>query len=200
MTVEVSGDEPRIFKIALIGTRSVGKTCLLLRFHEKLFSESPLSTVGANFTCHQVDRKGEKIELQIWDTAGQEKYAEISALYCRDAVCCVAVTDAIADANALQDLDAHITRYYRNCVLADPVVVVAANKADLLTEPVKAKADESLRAFCQERNLKYFFTSAKSGENVSALFQEVVDQVAGATSPNRTSAPVEASDGTGSCC
>ena len=61
-------------KVVLIGSQGTGKTSLVMRFCKETFSPNLGSTVGAAFNSKVMTVGGQKIELDIWDTAGSEKY------------------------------------------------------------------------------------------------------------------------------
>mgnify|MGYP003347954761 FL=1 len=64
-------DYDYLFKILLIGDSGVGKSCLLNRFTEDIFSENYISTIGVDFKIRTLDIDSKTIKLQIWDTAGK---------------------------------------------------------------------------------------------------------------------------------
>lgn len=64
-----------MFKLILIGTASVGKSNILLRYTKDIFDESSQTTIGVEYATKTVTTaNGTRIKFQIWDTAGQEKY------------------------------------------------------------------------------------------------------------------------------
>ena len=71
------------FKILLVGDACVGKTSLLIRFSEDIFSQMYNMTIGIDFRTKIVVHNGERIKLQLWDTAGQERYRTITQAYYR---------------------------------------------------------------------------------------------------------------------
>merc|ERR1712083_1266763 len=74
-----------LFKLLLIGDSGVGKSCLLLRFADDIYTESYISTIGVDFKIRTVELDGKTIKLQIWDTAGQERFRTITSSYYRGA-------------------------------------------------------------------------------------------------------------------
>lgn len=71
-------------KIIIIGDSGVGKSNILLRYTEGKFAENYLVTIGINYAYKIVEVGGAKLKLQIWDTAGQEKYRTITKTYYRN--------------------------------------------------------------------------------------------------------------------
>ena len=86
-------DYDYLFKLAIIGNSGVGKSTLLLRFTENLYSDSFMPTIGVDFKMRTVELDGKKIRLQIWDTAGQERFRTITSSYYRGANGIIVVYD-----------------------------------------------------------------------------------------------------------
>lgn len=74
-------DYDYIFKILLIGNSAVGKSSLLMRFAEDIFSDTFLPTIGVDFKIRTIQAAGSKVKLQMWDTAGQERFKSILTSY-----------------------------------------------------------------------------------------------------------------------
>lgn len=60
-----------LFKVAIIGNSSVGKSCILKRYADDTFTDSYLATIGVDFRFKSLAIEDKSIKLQIWDTAGQ---------------------------------------------------------------------------------------------------------------------------------
>ena len=63
-----------LFKLIIIGTSGVGKTCLLLRAVRNEFKDEYEVTIGVEFSSISLKLNTKLVKLQIWDTAGQEQY------------------------------------------------------------------------------------------------------------------------------
>nr|CDJ80729.1 GYF and Ras domain containing protein [Haemonchus contortus] len=72
-------DYDHLFKLLIIGDSGVGKSSLLLRFADNVFSENYITTIGVDFKIRTVDIDGQRVKLQIWDTAGQERFRTITS-------------------------------------------------------------------------------------------------------------------------
>ena len=66
-------------KVAILGNSGVGKTCIITRYVKKIFKNNFASTIGVNSVEKIIKRGNDKYTLNIWDTAGQEKYKSLSA-------------------------------------------------------------------------------------------------------------------------
>ena len=70
-----------IFKIILIGCSSVGKSSILQRYIQKIFNNSYSCTIGVDFFMKSIDVGDKSIKLQLWETAGTEKFFSITIGY-----------------------------------------------------------------------------------------------------------------------
>lgn len=80
-------------KIVFLGDVDTGKTSLILRYIKKRFIADPTATLQGQLYISKIIAHGVKVKLQIWDTAGQEKFGPMTALYYRKSHVCVLVYD-----------------------------------------------------------------------------------------------------------
>lgn len=90
-----------VVKVMIIGNTCVGKTCFLLRFTDDAFQETFASTVGLDFKVKTLRRGERTVKLQIWDSAGQERYRSITNAYYRTAMGFLLMYD-ITDENSFR--------------------------------------------------------------------------------------------------
>ena len=78
-------------KVTLIGESSVGKTSIINRYTKNAFTNELESTLGANYSQRKIILHGKKIRMDLWDTAGQEKYRAIGRHFYKESyiVCLV---------------------------------------------------------------------------------------------------------------
>src|SRR3990170_3438983 len=74
-----------IIKLLLIGNSGVGKSSILLKFSEDDFTSSFITTIGIDFRIRTITIDGKKYKLQIWDTAGHERFRTLTTAYFRSA-------------------------------------------------------------------------------------------------------------------
>ena len=80
-------------KIVILGDSSVGKTTLLQQYLNGKASGQSKPTIGADFSKKEILVDGAVVTLQIWDTAGQEKFQSLGYAFYRGADCCALVYD-----------------------------------------------------------------------------------------------------------
>ena len=88
----MSEDEESI-KIILIGNSGVGKTAIINRFELDKFSKDTQSTTSSSFIIKPIDIDGKKLILNIWDTAGQEKFRSLNKLFIKNSKIIIFVYD-----------------------------------------------------------------------------------------------------------
>jgi Ras-related protein Rab-8A len=65
----------------IIGDSAVGKTNILLRYTDDLYRATHTSTIGVDFKVKTINVDETKIKMQIWDTAGQDRFRNITKTY-----------------------------------------------------------------------------------------------------------------------
>ncbi|KAG7276170.1 hypothetical protein CRUP_030594, partial [Coryphaenoides rupestris] len=78
-------DRQKMSKAVVVGDQGVGKTCLINRFCKDVFHRDYKATIGVDFEIERFEVAGIPFSLQIWDTAGQEKFKCIASAYYRGA-------------------------------------------------------------------------------------------------------------------
>jgi small GTP-binding protein len=107
------------------------------------------------------------IRLQVWDTAGEERFLMITKAYYRGAQGILLVFD-VSNADTFGQCQGWMNSITES--LSDPVeVVLVGNKGDL----ERQVSSEEAQAFANKYNVRYFETSSKTGQNVEAAFLEV---------------------------
>ena len=64
-------------KICMLGSFSVGKTSLILRFVQSIFSDRYLTTVGVKIDKKVISVDGQDVTLMLWDLYGEDEYQKI---------------------------------------------------------------------------------------------------------------------------
>ena len=87
------GPTKYVMRFIIVGSMSVGKSCLLLQFTNRRFAANVGPTIGVDFGSSSLNIDGENVKLQIWDTAGQEDFQAITRAYYREAAAAILVYD-----------------------------------------------------------------------------------------------------------
>lgn len=159
-------------RVVLIGDPSVGKTCILSQLVDHKFSASEQSTVGANYQIYIEDINGLKIEMQIWDTAGQEKFKSLGPIYYRNALGALIVFDETSR-QSFDNLESWIDAF--NDVSQNATIFIVANKCDMVNERQVNFSDAE--EYARRKNYRAFETSAKTGYGVHELFSELASSI-----------------------
>lgn len=155
------------FRLILIGESTVGKSSLLRQFKEgEYFSDISL-TVGVDFHAKVVEVNGFPIKLQLWDTAGQDRFRAIVKAYYRNAVGGLLVFD-ISHRDSFANLDSWLEDALRNAEPHKPIFVLVGNKND--QEKNREVSKEEGQKYAKDHDMEYIETSAKTGRNVEESF------------------------------
>ncbi|KAH0792600.1 small GTP-binding protein [Histomonas meleagridis] len=157
------------FRVVTIGDSSVGKTCIINRFINNKYDSSQPNTVGAAMESFNDERDGKKIEIQIWDTAGQEKYKSLGTVYYRGAAAVIFVFD-LSNIQTFRNLDGWLSAF-QQAGSDKAKFFLVGNKCDLISCINQKDIDD----WANTHNCRYFSTSAKTGENITELYKTIVD-------------------------
>ncbi len=156
-------------KIVLLGHFGVGKTSLMKRFIDDSFSEDYKVTLGVQIQKKEVDLMNtKKVPLIIWDVEGNTSVKNARLSYMLGSSGFILVFDATR-IDTFNELNEEIEFLKEN--YPDAKIKVIGNKIDLV-------AKRSLVDLLASKSIKYdFLTSAKSGENVNKMFQELAEDL-----------------------
>ncbi len=161
------------FKICLIGDPAVGKTSLIRRFVYNVFSDEYLTTIGTKVSKKEiaVPFEGEqaRVKLLIWDIMGQKEFHNLHSLYFQDASGAIVVSD-MTRKETLENIANWVSALY-DVTLHIPIVLVT-NKSDL--EEGREVTDDDLMEVAEAFLAPYYFSSAKTGDNVERIFRALV--------------------------
>ncbi|XP_020790221.2 ras-related protein Rab-8B-like [Boleophthalmus pectinirostris] len=155
-----------LFKLLLIGDDGVGKKDILFRVTGDTCNTTFITTMGADFKIKTVELDGKKIKLQIWDTAGQQRFKTITTAYYRGANGIMLVYD-ITNKKSFDSLQDWI-RDMEQHASSDVERIILGNNCDL--DDKRQVSKESGEKLATDYGLKFLEISAKSGINVEEAF------------------------------
>ena len=118
-----------LFKVILIGNTGVGKSALMLRYTDRTFCDSYISTIGVDFKVKTLSIDGLNIKIQIWDTASQDYFRSITSLYYKNCQGCLLVYD-ITNEDSFEKIGYWLDEV-KKYAPPDIVTYIVGNKCDV---------------------------------------------------------------------
>ena len=155
-------------KIIFIGDIYVGKTSIINVLMGQKFNNEYEASIGVDFFSKTIKYKGKTIKLQIWDSAGQEKFRSLIPNYIRGSSLVFIVYD-ITNKKSFDNLQTWID-FVNN--IENSNIVILGNKVDLDSQ--RQVTTEEVEKFCEEKNYEFYEVSAKEDNNLNnMLFHSV---------------------------
>ena len=166
------GDDIPSCKITLIGDSGVGKSSIIGRFITGFFNEEMNSTLGLNYSQKLYEKNGKKISLNLWDTAGQEKFRSLGKNFYKDSFIIIIVYD-ICNKASFQSIKEvwypDIQRFGEKV----NIIALVGNKKDKYEE--EEVPEEEAKSYAKEIDANFFLVSANSGDGIEQMFQSLAD-------------------------
>jgi len=174
------------YRILLVGNGRVGKTAALTRFIDDRFPAKYQRTMGADYLSKKIIVDDIKVTLQVWDTAGNEIFSMLSStkFYCA-ADACLLFYD-VTQLETLQGLLLHVEKIKQYMQRSDYNLcefILVGNKEDLrkravVTQPAIQEVSERIQQILKLNHpLSHCLVSAKTGEGVEQLFEQVTKKL-----------------------
>merc|ERR1719198_226156 len=154
-------------KVVMLGNSKTGKTSILQALAGQPFQEEMASTVGIDSRDHTLKVKNRLYKLQIWDSAGMERFHSISQSVCRDCDGVILVYSTI-EAKSFKYVE-----YWLQNIPSLPVMIVG-NKNDIQPPLLKV---EDMDNFAAERGCGHILTSAKSNAGITEAFSKLITRI-----------------------
>jgi small GTP-binding protein len=152
-------------KICMLGAFAVGKTSLVSRFVHTIFSEKYHTTIGVKIDKKSLEVGGRKLDLMVWDLAGEDDFQTVRMSYLRGAAGYLLVIDGIRPATV--DTAVDLQQRAEKAVGKLPFCVLV-NKSDLIHE---WQLNDGAIALPNNWNVRK--TSAKLGTGVNEAFHDL---------------------------
>jgi Ras-related protein Rab-6A len=149
-------------KIIFIGDSCTGKTSIINRIIDNPFNDSYEVSIGIDFMSKNIKFRGQTIKIQIWDSAGQEKYKGLIPSYIKNSSIVFVVYD-ISNRSTFENVPNWIS--FVNDI-EKTNMVLCGNKTDLQREVQKSEGEK----VAKDNNIKFFECSAKTNENLKNMF------------------------------
>ena len=149
-------------KVIFIGDANTGKTSIINRIIDNPFNDTYEVSIGIDFMSKNIRFRGQNIKIQIWDSAGQEKYKGLIPSYVRNSSIVFIVYD-ISSRTSFENVQNWIS-FVKN--IEKTTMILCGNKTDLNRE-VETKEGEEV---AEREGIKFFECSAKTNENIKYMF------------------------------
>ena len=159
-----------LIKCSIIGDCNVGKTTIIDKYFNNNRDSTNNCTIGAIYWSLSNIINNKKIKLNLWDTAGQEKYSSLIPMYTRSCDILILTFD-LTNKKTLYNLEKWFKLTESNLKLN---YIIVGNKKD--QENLIQVSDEMINDFTSnvlKLNIPLIKTSAKSGENIEILFEKI---------------------------
>ena len=167
-------DSDIVFKILMLGDSEVGKSCFLMRYSDNVFVENYITTIGLDYKLKTIKLdSGKVIKVQLWDTAGQDKYRTIAKNYYKGSHGILLLYD-ITKMSSFENIREWI-QDIRQEVSPKSIIFLIGNKIDLTDQRKISK--EQGEELAEEFKIPFFEASAKSGENVDEVFKALYEKI-----------------------
>lgn len=153
-------------KVVLLGDQGVGKTSILIRYMSKKFPDKITSTIGASFFNSKIIIEDYKVKLQVWDTAGHERFKAMAPMFYRNSNAAIVVFD-ITQKQTFEEVRQWVSELTQK--IEDTIVIsVVGNKVDLAS--TREVPFEEAERFARSVGAKYTETSAYTNEGIDDVF------------------------------
>jgi Ras-related protein Rab-1A len=157
-----------LIKVILIGDSGTGKTSIINRYINNIYTENYVCTIGVDFMAKNLLINDKMMMLQIWDTAGMERYKQITTSYYRGAYAAIVVFD-LCNRSSFENVIRWILVYNEySSPLLKKLIYLVGNKTDIVEERKITK--EEIEEFIKKFNCEYYETSAKNGTGINEMF------------------------------
>ena len=167
-------EEPPLYKILLLGDSTVGKTCFLLRYTDDTFLDVHMATIGLDYRLKTMILNDQKIvKVQLWDTAGQDKFRAITRNYYKGAKGIILIYD-VTNIKSYENIKKWINEIKDE--ISDKVtIILIGNKIDNVVQRKITK--EQGEKLASDYNVAFFETSAKTGEGINESVLYLVKKI-----------------------
>lgn len=169
------------FKVTVIGDGAVGKTSLIKKYTQGSFRKEYISTLGTQFSKYEEVIDGDKVELFIWDIAGQDSFQALRArFYTGSSGAIVVFSHSEEQPQTWDHVEKWVSDVRKHC--GSIPLVLFGNKIDLVDETTlddsNLRGDTNVEKYAKEnRFIGYYKTSALTGNGVTDAFKALVKKL-----------------------
>ena len=159
--------------LSVLGNSGVGKTSFIMQFTDNTFQESYLATYGIDFKTKFIEINNKKYRVDLYDTAGQERFRSVSVNSIRMSDGVILIYD-ITNEFSYDNISTWMENIYQVKGKDFPVILIG-NKCDAEGERVIIK--EKGEQLAKQYNISFFETSNKMGTNIEEAGLKLINKI-----------------------
>ena len=181
------GEYDYIFKLLAIGDSNSGKSALLLKYTDTKWNESFVPTIGVDFVIKiflnnqkyflqkikNIEIQGKSVKLQIWDTAGEERFKNIISSYYRRASGILLLYN-ITDRESFESLNSWLIDIEKN-TKKDVCKILVGTNCDL--EDERKVTYQEGKEFATKNGMKFIEVSVENNININEAFDILLEDI-----------------------
>ena len=157
-------------KTVLLGESGVGKSCIILRYINDIFSFNHVSTILSTYSSKTIIINNTEITFDIWDTAGQEKFRSIAKINYKDAAVVILVLD-ITSNYSFQSIKDYWYPQIKQNAPENAIIALVIAKCDI-KENQEVDPDE-VENYASSIDALFKLTSSLENTGINELFEEI---------------------------
>ena len=162
------------YKIVFLGESGTGaKTCLINQIIYNEFENYSFTSPAVYYSTFIQVNLG-IIKLNLWDTAGQERFRSINGIFIKDSHCAILGYD-ITNKRSFKEIENYHYNKVQKILGDESLIYLVANKIDLIGE--EEVSEKEAIDYAKEKGIKYFRVSAKTGEGVNELLEDIANSL-----------------------
>ena len=161
-----------LYKVIFIGDSDTGKSSLSQRIAHDSFNPTYIDTIGVDFFIKYIKISGKIIKLQMWDTAGADRFRSITKSYYKGSNIIFLVYD-VANLNSFENIKKWMKDIEEN-LIEKVYIVLVGNKCDSLDRVITEEEGINL---AKEYKIDFLETSAKNDKNIFELLYHGINKL-----------------------
>lgn len=159
-------------RVVFIGPPSVGKTSLVNKIVQGAMGTTQPTTGNVYSQLETHNPKHPKLEM--WDTAGMERFRAVNTAFYREANGAFFVFD-LCNFHSFEGLDEWYNNFTSSAQVGVPIILIA-NKCERDEGDIEV-TDNEIQAWANDKGITWMKTSAATGENVKEMIERMIDLI-----------------------